>query len=185
MLIRRTRSRAGSPQARDAQSAESTCIGPVLGDIGQPHLVRSRRDDAEVVGDSPVVVDDAEEVVVNGGAGFVALAAPSVVGGLQPADGCQAPHPVLGRCRALVGEVIGEEPIPQRRVVGMDFPMSVFTRRRHGVFRPRDEVLAEAAVFMAREKNLDRGWINDRAVPFMSFDPANKIGVAFPETSVI
>jgi hypothetical protein len=87
-------------------------------------------------------VDDAEEVVVDCGTWFVAFAAPSVVGGLQPGDERQAPHPVLTRCRALVGELIAKEPIPQGRVVGMDLPQHVDQMRivpvppGHGIPQP-------------------------------------------------
>ncbi|TQO18504.1 hypothetical protein FB472_0020 [Rhodoglobus vestalii] len=43
-----------------------------------------------------------------------------------------------------------------------------------GLFRPRDEVFAEATL-MAEEKNLDPDWVNDRAVSFMAFDPAGDV----------
>lgn len=43
-----------------------------------------------------------------------------------------------------------------------------------GLFRPKDEVFAEALA-MAEEKNLDPGWVNDRAFSFMAFDPAEDI----------
>ncbi len=43
-----------------------------------------------------------------------------------------------------------------------------------GLFKPKTEVFAEAMA-MAEEKNLDPGWINDRAFSFMSFDPADDV----------
>ena len=43
-----------------------------------------------------------------------------------------------------------------------------------GLFRPRAEVFAEAAA-MAREKNLDPTWVNDRALSFIAFDPAEDV----------
>lgn len=43
-----------------------------------------------------------------------------------------------------------------------------------GRFKPKTEVFAEA-VAMADEKNLDPGWVNDRAFAFMSFDPADDV----------
>jgi len=43
-----------------------------------------------------------------------------------------------------------------------------------GLFKPRDQVFAEALA-MAEEKNLDPGWINDRAFSFISFDPADDV----------
>ena len=97
--------------------------------------------------------------------GFVPLASSSVVGGLQPGNERQAPHPVLRRRRSLVGQLIAEEAIPQRRIVSMDLPQHIDQMRvvpvslRHGVTQPLVIPLSRSAQHPARhrDRHPDRG----------------------------
>ena len=62
---------------------------------------------------------------MHGGAGFAALAPAAVVGGDDPRDRGQSPHPVLRGCDADVFEFVGQESVPERGVVGVDVPQRI------------------------------------------------------------
>lgn len=87
--------------------------GGVLGDVGQPDLIRRRGD--ELVQDDTVLVDNREEVAMDRRAGFAGLAAAAVMRGEDPRNRAEPPNAVLARDDPmLVGELIGQEPITER-----------------------------------------------------------------------
>ena len=113
----------------------------MLGDIGQPELVRSGS--CELVSFAAVLVDDDAEVVVNGGAGLLAILAALLPEHGPPAVRRRDPPccPVRHRL-ALVAGFVGKEAIPELRVVAVGVEQGVRPIRliqvplTHGVTPP-------------------------------------------------
>jgi len=77
----------------DRAQVELALTGGVLGDVGEPDLVR--RGGGELVPGPGLVVDTREQIVVDRRPRLAGLAPAAVVGGEDPRDRAQPPHPVL------------------------------------------------------------------------------------------
>lgn len=86
----------------------------MLGDVGEPQLVWG-------VG-GEVAFD---EVVVDRRPGTVLTAPPRRVSRLDPLAGAQSPHPSFGDDVAGSGELVGDEPVAELGVVGVDVDRGV------------------------------------------------------------
>lgn len=96
----------------------------VLGDVPEPDLVRGVGD--ELVADHAVLVDDREQVVVRRRPSRSGLGPLLVVAGADPGDAAEPVHAVLTGLDAVFEfELVGEEPVAERRVVGMQIMQRV------------------------------------------------------------
>jgi hypothetical protein len=102
----------------DRAQVQLAFAGGVFGDVGEPLLVRRGR--REVVGDTALLVEHRQQVVVDRRPRLAALALLPGMGGEDPRGRAQSPPTVLRCDDANVGELVGEEPVAERGVVLVD-----------------------------------------------------------------
>jgi hypothetical protein len=120
----------------------------VLGDVGEPDLIRGGG--GELVPDPAPLVDHGQQVVVDRSPGLAGLAPTAVVGGEDPRDRAQSPHPVLRGGDAGIGQLVGQEPVAEGGVVLMDLVQDV-DRMRVVPVPLGHRVLQPLAVTLGRE----------------------------------
>ena len=94
----------------DRTQVERALVGTVLGDVGEPQLVGcSGAEDAP------------DQIIVDGGSGPVALPSPAGDHRGDPVLAAQAVDPVLAHGDPVFGgELVGDEAVPEDRIVGVD-----------------------------------------------------------------
>jgi hypothetical protein len=145
---------------------ELALAGGVFGDVGQPHPVRCGR------GEDPLDV-----VVVHGRPCLAVQAALLGVARPEPLLAAQPGAPVLTRGDAPAGQLVGDEPVPERRVVGVDVTSRVDQvciveiPLRDGVLAPLVEGLGGEAEYPAGHRDRDAvgGQVEDQRVHHFGF----------------
>ena len=138
------------PHVLDRAEVDFALIGAMLGDVGQPQLVRACR------GEVPL-----DMVVVDGRAGFAPQAAFLREHGPEPLLGAQPPDPVLARLQASLLEFVADEPVAERGVVLVGVPRRVGQvsvvpiTLRDGVSEPLIEGLFGEAQYPAGHRDGD------------------------------
>ena len=102
----------------------------VLGDVGQPQLVRSDR--GELVAGPPVLVGDGAQVVVDRRAGFLAVTAPLLPERGSPTVArCDPPRgPIRHRLTSLAS-LVSEQPVTELGVIFVRVEQRVRSIRLH------------------------------------------------------
>ena len=126
----------------DRAQIELALTRGVLRNIGEPDPVRAGRCPDKVVSHPALLLDGREQVVMDSRPRLAGLAPATVMRDEDARGRAQSPHPVLRGHDAPISELVGDEPVAQRRVVLVDLVDHVDDMRvvpvplGHGVFKP-------------------------------------------------